>query len=182
MNSDSIWSNIFNNRRGESKAATAIRNVHIFEQLSKKELAAVEKLVHTRKYDTDETIFNEKDPGGGMYIVMEGNVSIVKNHGGTHEKNLVTLEHGDFFGEIALLDESPRTATAISLGDSKILGFYRTDLYELVERRPKLAIKIIVNLARVVSERLRHSNSQAQELREKLASYDAKQSKDDSSE
>ena len=94
----------------------------------------------------------------------------------------MTLEHGDFFGEIALLDESPRTATAISLGDSKILGFYRTDLYELVERRPKLAIKIIVNLARVVSERLRHSNSQAQELREKLASYDAKQSKDDSSE
>ena len=181
MSSDSIWSNIFNSRRGESKTAIAIRSVPIFEQLSKKELAAVEKLVHTRTYDTNETIFSEKDPGGGMYIVMEGIVSIVKNQGGTHEKKLVTLENGDFFGEIALLDESPRTATAVSIGDSKILGFYRTDLYELVERRPKLAIKIIVNLARVVSERLRHSNSQAQKMREQLASYEAKQSKDESS-
>jgi len=181
MSSDSIWSNIFNNRNRESKTATAIRSVPIFEQLSKKELAAVEKLVHTRTYDTNETIFSEKDPGGGMYIVMEGNVSIIKNYGGTLEKKLVTLEHGDFFGEIALLDESPRTATAVSLGDSKILGFYRTDLYELVERRPKLAIKIIVNLARVVSERLRHSNSQAQDLREKLAILDTKKDKGESS-
>jgi len=72
MSSDSIWSNIFNNRKGESKTASAIRSVPIFEQLSNKELAAVEKLVHTRTYAADETIFSEKDPGGGMYIVMEG--------------------------------------------------------------------------------------------------------------
>lgn len=163
-------------------AASAIRNVPIFEQLSKKEIAAVEKLVHTRTYETNETIFSEKDPGGGMYIVMEGNVSIVKNQGGSHEQKLATLEHGDFFGEIALLDESPRTATAVSVGDSKILGFYRTDLYELVERRPKLAVKIIVNLARVVSERLRHSNSQSHKLREQIANYESKQNNDESSE
>ena len=181
MSSDSIWSNIFNKRKGESEAAIVIRNVPIFEQLSKKELAAVEKLVHTRTYESDESIFSEKDPGGGMYIVIDGNVSIVKNHGGTHEKKLASLEDGDFFGEIALLDESPRTATAVSVGDSKILGFYRTDLYELVERRPKLAIKIIVNLARVVSERLRHSNSQSHELREQLAGNSAIQSREDSS-
>ena len=181
MSSDSIWSNIYNKRKSESEAAIAIRNVPIFEQLSKKELAAVEKLVHTRTYETDETIFSEKDPGGGMYIVLDGDVSIVKNYGGTHEQKLASLGHGDFFGEIALLDESPRTATAVSVGDTKILGFYRTDLYELVERRPKLAIKIIVNLARVVSERLRHSNSQAQELREQLAGQEAKQSQDESS-
>lgn len=181
MSSDSIWSNIFNSRRGESKASIAIRSVPIFGQLSNKEIAAVEKLVHTRTYEANESIFSEKDPGGGMYIVMEGSVTILKNQGGTHEKTLATLEHGDFFGEIALLDESPRTATAVSVEDSKILGFYRTDLYELVERRPKLAIKIIVNLARVVSERLRHSNTQSHELREQLASYESEQSKDESS-
>ncbi len=182
MNSDSVWANIFNSRKRESEEATAIRSVPIFEKLSRKEIKAVEKLVHTRSYVTDETIFNEKDPGGGMYIVMEGTVSIVKNFGGALEKNLATLEQGDFFGEIALLDESPRTATAYSIGDSKILGFYRTDLYELVERRPKLATKIIVNLARVVSERLRHSNTEAQMLREQLAGYEANNNKKESAE
>ena len=172
MGNDSVWSNIFRNRRSESEEAHAIRKVPIFENLSPKEITAVEKLIHKRSYVTDEEIFREKDPGGGMYIIMDGKVSIVKNYGGDHGQTLATLEDGDFFGEIALLDESPRTATAISLSDSMILGFYRTDLYELVDRRPKLAVKIIVNLARVVSERLRHSNANAQDLREQLAAFE----------
>jgi len=172
MNIDSVWSNIFNLGKGESEAAIAIRKVPIFESLSKKEILAVEKLIHKRQYSINEDIFREKDPGGGMYIVMDGSVSIVKNQGGSTEKTLATLENGDFFGEIALLDESPRTATAISLEETSILGFYRTDLYELVERRPKLAIKIIVNLARVVSERLRYSNANAQQLRETIVSLE----------
>ena len=170
MNNDSVWSNIFNLGKGESETAIAIRKVPIFESLSRKEIAAVEKLIHKREYSLNEDIFREKDPGGGMYIIMDGSVSIIKNQGGATEETLATLESGDFFGEIALLDESPRTATAISLQESSILGFYRTDLYELVDRRPKLAVKIIVNLARVVSERLRHSNANAQQLREKVAS------------
>ncbi len=171
MSNDSVWSNIFRNRRSESEEAHAIRTVPIFENLSPKEISAVEKRIHKRSYVTDEEIFREKDPGGGMYIILDGKVSIVKNYGGSIEQTIATLKDGDFFGEIALLDESPRTATAISLSDSLILGFYRTDLYELVDRRPKLAVKIIVNLARVVRERLRHSNANAQELREQLAEF-----------
>jgi len=182
MNNDSVWDNIFKIGKGESETAIAIRKVPIFESLTQKEISVVEKLIHKRQYSLNEDIFREKDPGGGMYIVMDGSVSIIKNHGGATEKTLATLKGGDFFGEIALLDESPRTATAISLEESSILGFYRTDLYELVERRPKLAIKIIVNLARVVSERLRHSNTSAQQLREKLALLEKNDDKSDSAE
>jgi len=60
MNIDSVWSNIFNLGKGESEAAIAIRKVPIFESLSKKEISAVEKLIHKRQYGLNEDIFREK--------------------------------------------------------------------------------------------------------------------------
>jgi CRP-like cAMP-binding protein len=65
---------------------------------------------------------------------------------------------GDFFGELALLDEEPRSAMAEAQEPSKLIGFFRTDLLTLMHRSPELGNKILINLSRVLGERLRQTN------------------------
>ncbi|MCK4448175.1 MAG: cyclic nucleotide-binding domain-containing protein, partial [Candidatus Marinimicrobia bacterium] len=65
---------------------------------------------------------------------------------------------GDFFGELSLLDEEVRSASAIAKDHSTLLGFLRPDLFSLLERNPELGNKILLNLARVIGARLRKTN------------------------
>ena len=159
MKVNAFWGNIFRGRDADSEAALAIRRVPIFEDLSKRELAEVERLVHRRTYSAGEAVFWDGDPGAGMYIILSGAVNIMDEQPDGKEHKLARLEQGEFFGELGLLDETPRSASAIADEDAVIIGFFRTDLLSLIERRPKLGIKIVLNLARVVGERLRQANA-----------------------
>ena len=69
-----------------------------------------------------------------------------------------SFRSGDFFGELALLDEEPRSASAICTVHSRLIGFFRTDLLTLINRYPELGNKILLNLSRVLGERLRETN------------------------
>ena len=71
-----------------------------------------------------------------------------------------SLKSGDFFGELALLDEEPRSASAVSTQPSTLIGFFRTDLLTLMKRSPELGNKILLNLSRVLGERLRRTNQE----------------------
>ena len=158
MKVNALWGNVFGRRGSRSQEALAIRGVPVFEGLSNRELSEVERLVHKRTYSSGEAVFWDGDPGGGMYIILSGAVNIVDKKADGGEHTLAQLVEGEFFGELALLDEAPRSASAIAEQESIIMGFFRTDLLSLIERRPKLGIKIVMNLARVVGERLRRAN------------------------
>jgi CRP-like cAMP-binding protein len=112
-----------------------------------------------------EDIFIQGVPGAGMYIILEGEVSILVE---PENKEIALLKEGEFFGELALLDESPRSATARSKEGCTVLGFFQSDLFSLLERSPKLGAKIILRLARIIGERLKFSNEQIFVLTEKL--------------
>jgi CRP-like cAMP-binding protein len=68
---------------------------------------------------------------------------------------------------MALLDEDPRSASVIASVDSDIMGFFRPDFLDLIYRKPKLGIKVLLALARVIGERLRHSNELLTKIKEK---------------
>ena len=172
---DSFWGNIFKGRNNENGITGILRKIPIFEELSKKELAAVERILHRREYKPDEVIFYQGDSGVGMYIIENGKVEIIVEP--THQV-LAELSDGEFFGEMALLSEAPRSATARSKTSTSILFFSQSDLFNLIGREIKCGMKIIKRLAQILGERLRMSNDQCQALKEELNTLEAETGKD----
>lgn len=155
---NTFWANIFRNRQKEpEKVRNILKKLPVFEDLNNRDLNAIERILHQREYREDEAIFLQGDPGLGMYIVESGTVAIVCE---PDKHVLAELHNGEFFGEIALLDESPRTATAIAKTECRMLCFFQPDLFDLIDRNPRLGVKVLFRLARTISERLRKTNEQ----------------------
>lgn len=170
-----IWGNsIFKKKKRDDDSATLLKKVPIFSDLKPKELAEVEKIVHRRKYIKGEPVIRMGDPGLGMYIIVKGLVEITEEGKNASSTTLATLKDGSFFGDLALLDEAPRSASAIALEDSDIIGFFRPDFLDLLYRKPKLGIKVLFALAKVIGERLRLTNELLLKTQEKkdISSYE----------
>jgi len=169
MATDSFWGNIFkSNESAKESVRDVLKRVPIFDSLNRKELSAVERILHRREYRAGEVIFYEGDPAAGMYIIESGSVKVVFEE---TQQVLAELNEGEFFGELALLDDSPRSATLIARTDCKMLGFFQMDLLGMVERTPKTGVKIVLRLASVVGDRLKGSNQQVQDLRRELYAF-----------
>ncbi|MFQ5751789.1 MAG: cyclic nucleotide-binding domain-containing protein [bacterium] len=166
---DALWQNIFQKDKDQKETIIAIlKKVPLFKGMSKSNLHEFEKIIHRRRFKEQETIFWEGEPGVGMYIVQEGEVAIYKNTKDQEREELARLKQGEFFGELALLDESPRSATATALEDTKILGLFSPDLMGLIERKPVLGNKFLFQLALLIGERLKHTNDELQRLWSKV--------------
>ncbi|MEK7263154.1 MAG: cyclic nucleotide-binding domain-containing protein [Bacteroidota bacterium] len=153
---DSIWGNVFGKKEKVVRSIeTVLKNVPIFSTLEKRELRNVTFIVHERTYVPGEHVFFQNDPGLGMYVIKEGEVSIKLEN---PEKELARLSEGSFFGEIALMDESPRSASAVALTKCQLIGFFRPDLFKLIEKNPQAGLKIVMKLAQIIGERLRVAN------------------------
>ncbi|MBI3585765.1 MAG: cyclic nucleotide-binding domain-containing protein [Ignavibacteriales bacterium] len=164
-----IWKNIFSGRGvSEGSTESLLSKVPAFANLSARELKEVAAIVHKREYQPAEPVFFQGDPGLGMYIVQEGEISITIAGKDGGEKELAVLSEGDFFGELALLDESPRSATAICRTKCSLIGFFRPDLFELIEKKRDLGIKIVLKLAEIVAERLRKTDRELSKLKNQL--------------
>ena len=153
MADDPLWGNLFRKSSKEKDAFyNILKNVPIFEDLTRGEIAKIEGILHQRSYKADESIVRERELGVGMYIVFSGGVDIVQADGDGSTLHLATFGEGDFFGAQALLDESPRTASAIAREPSQVVGFFRPDL--------------VMRLSQMISVRLRHTNRLLKEARD----------------
>jgi len=166
--SNPIWE-VIAIRKGKDRddIFKVMKNVPIFSELNEKEMEELERIIHRRCYKKGEPIFRMGDPGLGMYIIIKGSVNIAEEKVSGKMTTLAMLEKGAFFGDLALLDEAPRSASAIANEDSDILGFFRPDLLDLLYRKPKMGIKILFGLACTIGERLRRTNLQLSELQKK---------------
>lgn len=166
-----IWDNIFRRQDKKlSETALALSNVLVFNGLSRKELREVENIIHRREYQAGEAIFHQGDPGLGMYIIIQGRVRIVNNQ---DPDNLIVyseLSDGDFFGDLALVDEADRSATALASADTRIIAFFRPELKDILTRFPSLGNKILMNLAKVTAQRLRKTNDLLTEVQQQTSS------------
>jgi len=177
MQEDTMWGNIFKKQETESPGIlTVLSRIPVFRDLSKKELKAIERILHRRTYKKDEVLFNEGDPGVGMYIIEKGRVNITI---GSENKLVASLSNGEFFGEMALLSETPRTATATASVPSNILGFFQSDLFGLTETNPNIGNKVLFRIAQMMADRLRFANIESRQLKDKIAQLESTKSKDD---
>jgi CRP-like cAMP-binding protein len=162
---DAIWNNIFRNRKkSESQVIDFLRAVPIFEGLTDGELRTIESKVYVRRYAEGERIFKEGDPSLGMYIIMGGAVNIIRQVPGGPPQLLATLTGGDFFGEIGLIDDAPRSATAVAYGETEAIGFFKPDFMSLIQAKPGLGLKVVVRLGKTLSARLRRTNEELRQL------------------
>jgi CRP-like cAMP-binding protein len=162
---DGLWKNIFRReKQPKEDIQTLLREVPLFEGMNRSELAEFEKILHSRRFRQKEAIFRESEPGVGMFVVKSGTIGIYRRGADEKQHELTRLSSGEFFGEIALLYESPRAATAVAMQKTTILGLFRPDLMRLVDRRPRLGSKFFLQLAAVIGQRLTHVSSQLQTI------------------
>ena len=157
-----FWENIFKGQKRVDRIDDILNKIPIFQGVHNRELRTIKRILHQREYKSKETIFNQGDVGLGMYIIVEGCVEIVCE---PERHTLAELNEGDFFGELALLDDSPRSATAVAQTPCRILCFFKPELLDLIERNPKLGSKILFKLAWTIGERLKKTNEQVRELK-----------------
>jgi CRP-like cAMP-binding protein len=161
---DPLWNNIFRKKHDEDSLAYFLNNLPMFAELNGRELNVLEKMVHVRNYGVSEVVFEEGDPGTGMYMIRSGGVSILaKNQQGTDDE-LALLGPGDFFGETTLTAPAPRSASARTTEQTELIGLFRADLLELIERQPTLTSRILIGLTRIVSERLQTASQEIRNL------------------
>jgi CRP-like cAMP-binding protein len=142
----------------QTDALEALRAVPLFAELSTGQLKKVARILHHRTYQPGEVVFREGDPGAGMYLIHHGAVRIVIRLPDGAERELAVLTDRHFFGEMALLEEAPRSASAVAVQRTELLGFFQPDLESLVERDSRLGSLILWNLARLMASRLRATN------------------------
>ncbi len=163
---DALWNNIFRKKLDDNSLTYFLKNLPIFSELSPRALVVLENLVHVRNYKADETIFEEGDPGSGMYMVRSGAVKIfVRNQKG-REVELARLIPGDFFGETTLTAPAPRSAFAQTVETTELVGLFRADILELIARKPAVSSSLLLGLTRVISERLQTASLEIRRLQD----------------
>ena len=133
-------------------------NVPLFSGLNRHQLGKLLVKLFEKRYPAGETIFHEGDPGKALFVVLDGKVSIVRTADGA-EKLLAVLAPGAYFGELALIDDHPRFASARADESSLLLILYKSHFDELIEGHKMLAIKVMGNLLKALAGYVRADHS-----------------------
>jgi CRP-like cAMP-binding protein len=141
-----------------------LRENVLFKDFSDNEIAVLAKYVEEKTIAAPTPLFLEHMKGQSMYIVVAGMVQLTKMISEGETKNLTALGPGDFFGEMALIEEGPRQVSAFVAKDAQILSIKRTDFEKLMEEAPKLAVKVVIGMYRTLSDRVRSSSPRIQQL------------------
>ena len=141
-----------------------LKKINLFETLLELELAKIEKICRAEAAARDTVIFKEGDAGDRCYIITKGEVRISKFIPHIGEEALAVLKPGDYFGEMALIDNFPRSAHAIVNSDAELLSINKTELDKILIMDRELGYKLLWAFTRTLSKRLRETN-------DKLASF-----------
>lgn len=141
-------------KKTESANLARLRALSLFANLKPSELAIINNLLHERVYVKDEIVFDEGEEGQAIYFIFSGSVLICRQ-GRPVEGMIAELHSGQFFGELALLDNSPRAAQVRTAEDCTLAALFREDFMGLLETNAAIASKISLQLSRHIGHRLR---------------------------
>lgn len=156
----SFWANLFKSPTDKADLQEILLNIPIFSKLSKRDLTSLFNIIHNRSYIKGEFIFHQGDPGIGLYIIRDGEVKIERKIDSNENIELAKFKTGDFFGELALVDDEKRSASAIAQNDVKLAVIFKPDLDDYISRFPKKGVKILQGISNVIAVRLRQMNEE----------------------
>jgi CRP/FNR family cyclic AMP-dependent transcriptional regulator len=141
-----------------------LKKINLFSSLTDDELEEIEKICVRETFAKDTIMFLEGDPGNKCYVIVKGEVRISKIIPNIGEEALAVLKPGDYFGEMALIDNFPRSAHAIANTDIEVLTVTKADLDKVLIRDREMGYKLLWVFTQTLSRRLR-------EMNEKMAGF-----------
>ncbi|WP_432821563.1 cyclic nucleotide-binding domain-containing protein [Trichloromonas sp.] len=141
-----------------------LRESALFADMSDAEIASLAELFRGKSILAGKTVFIENMPGESLYLVKEGTIRISKMLAEGDEQTLVVLGPDDTFGEMAVLDVAPRSATARVIEDAHLLSICKNDFEELCDSYPALGLKLMRNIIRIFSKRIRESSEEYRDM------------------
>jgi CRP/FNR family cyclic AMP-dependent transcriptional regulator len=137
-----------------------LRTVPLFSELSEDAITSLSRLATRRRYPKDTVVFFENEEGDSLFMILDGRIKVTILGDDGREIILTMLGEGDLFGEMALLDNEPRSATAIAVEESELLLLQRNDFQSVIHENPGISSALI----KVLSNRLRRANHQISTL------------------
>jgi serine/threonine protein phosphatase PrpC len=131
-----------------------LKGMPIFRYLNYKELVRVMNITEVRFYKDGEQVIKEGAAGEELYILLDGKVRLHKE-----ETFITSLQRGDHFGEMALVDRAPRSASATAEGGARLIIIRRKDFYDIIRNESKLAVKLLWSFVQVLTVRLRKTTA-----------------------
>jgi len=142
----------------QARDAAMLARIPLFASFNEKDRAAVAARMRTRRFAKHALLVRENDSGDALFVVLRGNVAVTRATGDGKENILSILKEGDFFGEMAVLDASPRSATIKALEEVDVAMLARDDFLDVLGSNPRMAVGLVVTL----SARLRATNENIQ--------------------
>lgn len=136
----------------------ALKKVSLFSNLNSDHLSLISRIATERAFKPSEVIFREGEPGSELFVIESGRVRISKQVPGVGEEAIAILEAGSYFGEMALIDDSPRSADAVANSAVQTWVITRDALDELMFLHKDLAYDLLWTFVRTLSGRLRETN------------------------
>lgn len=136
-----------------------LRSLPFCSGLSQYELGYLLQSLHARRYEAGEVVFVEGDIGRALFVVESGKVELSKLGADGKPQRIALVEPGMFFGEMALLEQLPRSASAVALERCGLLLLYRSKLDAILHRHPRIGVSMMSHLARLLSARLRKTSA-----------------------
>ena len=134
-----------------------LKSTKFFKNLNDEDLVSLEKYAELKKYQKNEMIFSEEESGDELFIIKSGTVKVlrqIKNE----EQTIVILNPGEFFGEMALFDKHPRSASVKMMDDGELVVLEKSDFDQMKTEVPSLVIKLMEIVITTLSDRLRQAN------------------------
>jgi len=136
-----------------------LSEMELFSEVDYNSLVMLSNLFEERVYNQAEIIFEEDSIGTSMMMITSGEVRISQMSDPQTEEALIVLKKGDVFGEMALLDDMPRSATAIANTNVIIFEIQRERFLNFIENNKEAGVKILMKLAKILSSRLRETDA-----------------------
>jgi len=153
-NKNPFWSNLFKQRDDvKSKITDLWLQTPLFKNVPTSTCRNLVENMHPRYYKKGEAIFNQGELGAGAVLITSGKVTIK-----SAEQVLAELSEGDFFGEVALVLDEPRTADAVASEDCELVFLIKQDVNEWVNRTPRYGAVFMKNIAYLIATRLKQAN------------------------